>query len=240
MGTRRLSATRHHILSRHTAICGRESASPPNGFRRARGFSTTRRLQIAKADGRPARTGWPRPPVVLALRRHSHPGKGLSIFSSGADSRRPPRVSFALVGYGAIEADIRGRWPTRAIERPSPSRGRSGLNPSAWYRAADFTDSRSSRIRMSASESLAAGTPVLGTPVAASGGSRALSGALFFRESTADLIRGLGEVLRGERPLPDAATCQRYAAEHFDWPVVVARVRGIYKRVLDSAERQSL
>ena len=178
-------------------------------------------------------------PLVLAVRQLLR-RKGLSQLVEAAARlvADRPDVSFALVGSGPIEADIRRQVIDRGMERhvtvvgPVPD---STLP--LWYRAADFTVIPTVALEgfgLSAIESLAAGTPVLGTPV---GGIpevlEPLDGALVFSgSSTADLTRGLAEVLRYERPLPDAATCQRYAAEHFDWPVVVARIRAIYERVL--------
>jgi glycosyltransferase involved in cell wall biosynthesis len=207
-----------------------------------------RRFQI-REDRREARLALGLPadrPLVLTVRQFLR-RKGLSHLVEAAARLLTdrPDLSFAIVGSGALEADIRRQVVDKGIERQVTI---VGPVPDAtlplWYRAADFTVVPTVALEgfgLSAIESLAAGTPALGTPV---GGipevleplnaSLVLSGS-----STADLTRGLAEVLRGERPLPDAATCERYAAEQFDWSIVVPRIRAIYERVLDSTERQS-
>jgi glycosyltransferase involved in cell wall biosynthesis len=47
--------------------------------------------------------------------------------------------------------------------------------------------------------------------------------------SAADIGQTLADALVGAIPLPSAAACERFAREHFDWPVVAARVRDVYE-----------
>jgi glycosyltransferase involved in cell wall biosynthesis len=83
-------------------------------------------------------------------------------------------------------------------------------------------------------ESLAAGTPVLGTPV---GGIpeilRPLSHDLVLVGSTAeDLSDGIHEALNGDRQLPDLATCQDYVRQNYSWQGVAQQIRAVYQMAL--------
>lgn len=83
-------------------------------------------------------------------------------------------------------------------------------------------------------ESLAAGTPVLVTPVgglpeAVSG----LSPELVLRGTGADAIaEGLDGALSGTLKLPDAEACRRYARENFDNAVIARRVAQVYDEAI--------
>ena len=83
-------------------------------------------------------------------------------------------------------------------------------------------------------ESLAAGTPVLVTPV---GGLpevvRDLAPELVFDQSDEEAIADrLTGVLRGSIKLPDADVCRSYAAKRFDWRIIAAQTRDVYEEVL--------
>lgn len=88
-------------------------------------------------------------------------------------------------------------------------------------------------------ESLACGTPVLGTPV---GGIVETLGAidpsLLARSTTpgaiAELVR---DFVEGRLHVLDAAGCRRYAEEHFAWPTIAERNRVTFRRA--AAERRS-
>jgi glycosyltransferase involved in cell wall biosynthesis len=82
-------------------------------------------------------------------------------------------------------------------------------------------------------ESLAAGTPVLVTPV---GGLpetvKTLSESLVLSGAGENAIReGIVDALIGRLPLPDSNTCMRYARETFDWAVIAPRIAGVYREV---------
>jgi glycosyltransferase involved in cell wall biosynthesis len=85
-------------------------------------------------------------------------------------------------------------------------------------------------------ESLASGTPVLGTPVGAIPEVLGpLSTALMF-EGVAPryLAEGISEVLTGKRVLPTIETCERYATENFAWPLITSRINSVYRSFLDT------
>jgi glycosyltransferase involved in cell wall biosynthesis len=105
------------------------------------------------------------------------------------------------------------------------------------YRAANLTVVPSTALEgfgLPIVESLAAGTPPLVTPV---GGSpevvRDLSPELVLPATGAGpLSEGLVAALTGGLPLPSAEACQAYARARYDWPLIAARVRGVYSEAL--------
>jgi glycosyltransferase involved in cell wall biosynthesis len=83
-------------------------------------------------------------------------------------------------------------------------------------------------------ESLASGTPVLGTPVGAIPEVLApLSQSLLLENSSpTHIAEGIGEVLSGRRKLPSTEACERYASDNYAWPIVVSKINALYQRVL--------
>ena len=83
-------------------------------------------------------------------------------------------------------------------------------------------------------ESLAAGTPVLVTPV---GGLpeivTPLAEPLVLPDSApATIADRLNRILAGTLPIPSSDACQHYAKTHYDWPVIARKVRTVYEGVL--------
>lgn len=80
-------------------------------------------------------------------------------------------------------------------------------------------------------ESLAAGTPVLVTPV---GGLpevvRGLDRGLVLKgNQTSSLVAGIRKALSNLDALPDAECCKRYVRENFDWSVIAPRILNVYE-----------
>jgi glycosyltransferase involved in cell wall biosynthesis len=80
-------------------------------------------------------------------------------------------------------------------------------------------------------ESLAAGTPVLGTPV---GGIPEIlqpfsSDLLFEGSAPEQLAQGIRESLSGQRHLPDAIACQSYVQTHYDWMAIAQQIKAVYE-----------
>src|SRR4029077_10786197 len=102
------------------------------------------------------------------------------------------------------------------------------------YRAADLSVVPSISLEgfgLIVLESLAAGTPVLVTPVGGlpevvSGLSKDL---VLDGSSAAQLAEGIVARLRYPDSLPSDTACQAYAKENFDWPVIAKRVLDVYK-----------
>jgi glycosyltransferase involved in cell wall biosynthesis len=104
------------------------------------------------------------------------------------------------------------------------------------YRAADLSVVPSVALEgfgLIVPESLAAGTPVLVTPV---GGLPetvdGLSRDLILRDSTPEgIAEGVAEALTGVRVVPTAQQCAEFARERFDWSVVARRVAELLTEV---------
>jgi len=93
---------------------------------------------------------------------------------------------------------------------------------------------------LAAVESLAAGTPVLVTPV---GGLpeavTALSPELVLPGTGAQaLADGIGAALRGQLRLPDADACRDYARTHFDLPVIATQVAHVYREAIERFQQR--
>ena len=83
-------------------------------------------------------------------------------------------------------------------------------------------------------ESLAAGTPVLGTPI---GGIpeilQPLASDLILEGSTIQqLAQGIIESLSGQRKMPTAEACQAYVRQNYDWQVIARQIKSVYEQVL--------
>ncbi len=83
-------------------------------------------------------------------------------------------------------------------------------------------------------ESLATGTPVLGTPV---GGIpeilQPFCRDLLFEDTSVDkLTQGIVEVLSQKRQLPSSEACQAYATDNFSWSVIAPQIRSVYEQVI--------
>ena len=84
-------------------------------------------------------------------------------------------------------------------------------------------------------ESLAAGTPVIVTPV---GGLASVVAPLASElvtpsASSHDIAVTIARALLGELCLPDADACAAYAGANFTWPVMTRRVRDVYELARD-------
>ena len=84
-------------------------------------------------------------------------------------------------------------------------------------------------------ESLATGTPVLGTRV---GGIpeilQPFCPDLLFEDTSVDkLAQGIIEVLSGKRQLPSSEACQTYARDNYAWSVIAPQIKSIYQQAID-------
>ena len=87
-------------------------------------------------------------------------------------------------------------------------------------------------------ESLAAGTPVLGTPI---GGIpeilRPFSEDLVFEGYNRDqLARGIIEALSGVRTLPSSQACLDYVQTNYSWNAIAQEIKLVYQKAIDEAK----
>ena len=87
-------------------------------------------------------------------------------------------------------------------------------------------------------ESLAAGTPVLGSPV---GGIpeilRPFSTDLVLASSEIeDLASGICEALAGQRKLPSSEDCLSYVQANYTWEVVASQIKTVYQQAIDECD----
>jgi glycosyltransferase involved in cell wall biosynthesis len=151
-----------------------------------------------------------------------------------------PDVLLAIAGKGPLESQLQARIAARGLERHVRLVGFvADEKVPLWYRAADLSVVPTVSLEgfgLTTIESLAAGTPVLVTPVGGLPEAVApLSADLVLPSGGFNAIGdGIVEVLLGRRTLPGSAACRAYARRHFDRPVVAAQVARVYREAIDA------
>lgn len=181
--------------------------------------------------------GWPTDrPIVLTVRRLVR-RMGLEDLLDAARAARDrvPELLVLIAGSGPLAPDLESRAAALGLDGAVRLVGfvPDEKLPLA-YAAADLTVVPSLALEgfgLVVAESLAVGTPVLGTPVG--GIPEALAGlspdAVLPESGPEALGRGLTEALTGRLVLPDPDACRRHVRRHFDWPVVTRRVKAVYE-----------
>lgn len=185
------------------------------------------------------RLGWPRErPVVLTVRRLVRRMGIERLVEAAALVRRVvPDVLFQVVGTGPLASELRRQVEESGLGDLVGLLGYVGeAELPLAYRAADLSVVPSIELEgfgLVVLESLAAGTPVLVTPV---GGlpevAAPLSASLVLPgSSAAELAEGITAALTGSLPLPSSDDCRGYARDRFAWPVVASAVGDVYRAV---------
>ncbi|MGL4514109.1 MAG: glycosyltransferase family 4 protein [Lacipirellulaceae bacterium] len=177
-------------------------------------------------------------PLVVCVRRLAHRmGIDVLLEAMAEVVKSEPSVMLCVAGTGPLRDHLASRVEALGIDRNVRL---MGFVPDddlpTLYRAADLSVVPSQALEgfgLITIESLAAGTPVLVTPVGglpeAVGG---LSPTLILEDASARAIAaGLRGALGGSRGLPTDDECRRYAREGFDWPVIARRVLDVYREV---------
>jgi glycogen synthase len=160
------------------------------------------------------------------------------ISAISAVRRRVPEVLLLIAGNGALSKELKARVRSLGLENSIRFLGFvSDEDLPTVYRAADLSIVPTVALEgfgLVAVESLAAGTPVLATPV---GGlpevvSDLSADLVLYGGDVGSLVNGVEAALTGELTLPDAEACQNYARARYDWPVVAARTREVYAEAL--------
>jgi glycosyltransferase involved in cell wall biosynthesis len=190
---------------------------------------------LSRAEAR-ERLGWPTHRVILVTVRRLARRMGLENFIDAVDRLRKqePAILAVLAGTGPLAAELAVLIEQRNLKDHVKL---AGFVPDAdlplAYRAADLSVVPSIALEgfgLVVLEALAAGTPVVVTPVGGLpevvGG---LSKDLILEGSSANhLAEGLAARLSALGKLPSDTACQAYAKDNFDWPVIAKKVVGVY------------
>jgi glycogen synthase len=182
-------------------------------------------------------------PIVLTLRRLVRRMGLEDLVDAMATVRKHvPDALLLIVGRGTIEAELRERIAAIGLQHHVRM---MGALPDAQlplvYRAADLSVVPTLMLEgfgLTTVESLAAGTPVLVTPVGGLPEAVSdLSESLVLPASgVAALAAGLTDALRGTLRLPDAEACRTYARSRFDIPVIAAKTAQVYREAVNRRE----
>lgn len=235
-------ADRFIVLSEafRTLLCSTYDV-PGHRVRIVPGGVDTARFDVAesKAEARTA-LGWPRDrPILLSVRRLAQ-RMGLENLIDAVSRLRThvPDILLYIAGKGPLRDALRTQIERLDLQDHVRLLGFVPDDdlPRA-YRAADLSVVPTLKLEgfgLITVESLAAGTPVLATPV---GGLpetlRPLSEALVLPDtSTETLTDTLHRVLVGRLSLPSTEECRTYARDRFDWSTVAQNVRTVYENLL--------
>lgn len=178
-------------------------------------------------------------PIILSVRRLvQRVGLIKLLEAMPAVQRALPDVLLLIAGKGPLRHRIERHIRTLGLEE---SVHLLGFVPDhelpVAYRAADLSVMPTQSLEgfgLSAVESLAAGTPVLATPV---GGLPEIVADLspdltFPNRTVAAMSQHLIDALNGRLNLPGGGRCMRHAKAHYAWPVVAEQVRSVYQKVV--------
>lgn len=178
-------------------------------------------------------------PTIFALRRLAKRMGLENLIGAIAEVKpRYPDIMLYIAGKGPLRPTLETLIKELGLEENVSLLGFvSDEQLPVMYRAADFSIVPTVALEgfgLILVESLAAGTPVLGTPV---GGIpeilNPLNSNLILEGSEPNQIaRGIVEVLSGQRWLPDSASCRLYAESNYAWPVIAQKLKIIYTEAL--------
>ena len=156
-----------------------------------------------------------------------------------------PNLLTIVVGTGDLENELRSLVSELNLEEHIWFVGKvSDAQLPRYYQAADLSVVPSVAFEgfgLITIESLACGTPVLGTPV---GGTseilRGLSqGLLSNGTSTMDLVEGIGTVLSHPSRLPSSLQCREYVMKHYTWDVIIPLIEDVFASALNDKKHKS-
>jgi len=183
---------------------------------------------------------WPvdRAIVVVVRRLAQRMGLENLVHSMESVKRRVPDALLLIAGKGPLAGDLERQIKDLDLNEHVRLLGFVADEDLPYvYRAADLSVVPTTALEgfgLIMVESLAAGTPVLVTPVGALPEvMRGLAPQLILPDAGIhSLADGIISALRGEISLPNDAACMAYARDHYDWSVVARFEREIYLDVL--------
>lgn len=174
-------------------------------------------------------------PLILSVRRLIHRVGLEGLIDAMVEVRRShPEALLLIAGSGVLAGDLAARIAERGLQDHARLLGFVAEDDLPWlYRACDLSIVPSVALEgfgLPTIESLAAGTPVLVTPI---GGLPEvvleLDPGLVLRDaSTPTLADALSWALRDLDRLPSSETCAKYVRDHFHWPVIARQVLAVY------------
>ena len=147
-------------------------------------------------------------------------------------------VLLLIAGKGPLRSFLQGQIEELGLTEQVRLLGLVYNPQLGWaYRAANFSVVPSLVLEgfgLIVVESLAAGTPVLGTSV---GGIpeilRPFSEELVMEGTSVEQIaQGISEALSGQRKLPSSDECEAYVREHYAWPAIARQLKSVYQAAL--------
>lgn len=194
-------------------------------------------LSIAQAR---EKLGWQQDRRILLCVRRLVKRMGLeNLIEAIAKVRQQyPDVLLLIAGKGAIAETLRSQIQELQLEDYVQLLGFvSDQDLAIAYRAAELSIVPTVALEgfgLTVIESLAAGTPVLGTPI---GGIpeilQPLSRDLVLDGSSSEqLAQGIIEALSGQRQIPTSTDCQIYVKHNYDWQAIAQRMKSVYEQVL--------
>ena len=194
-------------------------------------------LSIAQAR---ERLGWQKDRRIILCVRRLVQRMGLeNLISAIALVRNQhPDVLLLIAGKGAISEALRSQIKELQLENHVQLLGFvPDQDLAIAYRAAELSIVPTISLEgfgLIVIESLAAGTPVLGTPI---GGIPEIlqpfaSDLILEGSTTQQLAQGIIESLSGQRKMPTAEACQAYVRQNYDWQVIARQMKSVYEQIL--------
>jgi glycosyltransferase involved in cell wall biosynthesis len=176
-------------------------------------------------------------PLIVSVRRLIH-RVGLEglIDAMVAVRKSAPEALLLIAGRGVLARELARRIAAHGLQNHVRLLGFVAENDLPWlYRACDLSIVPSVALEgfgLPTIESLAAGTPVLVTPI---GGLPEtvikLDQALVLPDaSVASLADAMSRGVRDLGRLPSPEACAHYVREHFHWPVIARKVLAVYEQ----------
>lgn len=184
--------------------------------------------------------GWPTDrPIAFAVRRLvRRMGLDTLITAVGSVVSRYPDLLLMIAGRGPEHAALTAQIAALGLERNVRLIGFvSDAELPLAYRAANLSITPTNALEgfgLITVEAMASGTPAMVTPV---GGLSEIV-APFAPDlvlpgtDAGAVVQGLTGWLGGTIRLPDDEACQRYADEHYSWPVSLRRIRNVYAEAI--------
>lgn len=206
------------------------------------GVDTTRFDMSVTAAAARERLGWPSDrPILLAVRRLARRMGLENLISAITQVRRQhPDVLLLIAGKGALQPELEQQIQDLELANHVQLLGFvSDEDLALAYRAATLSVVPTVSLEgfgLIVIESLANGTPVMGTPVDSIPEilTPFCPDLVFEGTRPEQLAQGLNEALSGQRQLPGAAACQGYVEANYTWPVIAERIKAVYQLAMDS------